>query len=249
MKRFTLSILFIVFMTTLMFAQWDIDEGFEGGAIPGDWTIHNNGWDAWAISSYSTYVHDGTYSAAVQLTFPPTDDWLVTPQVSIESGDRLQFWGRQATTYSRRIRIMLSTSGTAIADFTTTICDDYPTPQTWVYYDLDLSAHAGDVYLAFYHDSGGSPSGGFAVDEVLVGQEPSAEPPAIPGNVVVTINGDDVDISWDASADATDYRVEYSADPYTGYVELTASTGGALTWPHTDGALLTKYFYKVIALN
>lgn len=67
--------------------------------------------------------------------------------------------------------------------------------------------------------------------------------------VDITISGDDVILNWDAISGATDYTVEYSTDPYTGYSVLTATTGGTTRYSHTDGATGTKYFYKVIAKN
>ena len=71
-----------------------------------------------------------------------------------------------------------------------------------------------------------------------------------PQNVVITIDaskGNDVVLTWDAVQFATDYKVYYSTDPYTGFTELAGTTIGETTYTHTDGADNTKYFYQVKA--
>ncbi|MDP8285339.1 MAG: hypothetical protein RAP03_01625 [Candidatus Electryonea clarkiae] len=58
-------------------------------------------------------------------------------------------------------------------------------------------------------------------------------------------DGDDIVLVWKAMPNATDYKVYYSTDPYTGFTELVGTTGGAATYTHTGGASATKYFYQV----
>ncbi|MCK4654051.1 MAG: C10 family peptidase, partial [Candidatus Cloacimonetes bacterium] len=65
--------------------------------------------------------------------------------------------------------------------------------------------------------------------------------------VVIAIDGDDVVITWGPVSGATDYKVYLSYDPYTEFTEL-ATTGGATTYTHIDGATETKYFYRVTAI-
>ena len=67
--------------------------------------------------------------------------------------------------------------------------------------------------------------------------------------VIIAIYSDNVVLTWGSVSGATDYNVYYSTDPYTGFTELTPSTGGAATYTHTGGATATKYFYRVTALN
>ena len=69
-----------------------------------------------------------------------------------------------------------------------------------------------------------------------------------PPVVNIEISGNDVVLTWDAIAGATNYEVSYSTNPYTGFVTWH-STFGLTTYTHTDGAIVTKYFYKVKATN
>ncbi|MCD8480417.1 MAG: hypothetical protein LRZ88_09480 [Candidatus Cloacimonetes bacterium] len=63
---------------------------------------------------------------------------------------------------------------------------------------------------------------------------------------VVTIvqNGANVDLSWDAVAGATSYRVESSDDPYAGFT-LVGTTGNTT---YSVSASPAKKFFRVIAL-
>ncbi|MCD4728303.1 MAG: fibronectin type III domain-containing protein [Pirellulales bacterium] len=72
---------------------------------------------------------------------------------------------------------------------------------------------------------------------------------AAPENVLITISDGNVLLSWDASILATDYRIEYSTDPYGEFIELTSTTGGITSYLHIDGAVEADYFYRIIALR
>ena len=250
MKKVILTFVVMVFMTTLMFAVWDIDENFDSGTnLPTGWSvIDNNGGFTWGISTDANKAHSGSNTAATQLGHN-TDDYLITPLISVQTGDTFTFWALANFGNDQTVNVMLATGvsgGNEISDFTTTLGNEIVGGIPYVEYVYNLDGYVGDVYLAIHQNTGFY--AGLHIDDVKVGQEGSAAP-AIPGNVVVVIDGNDADLSWDASPTATDYRVEYSTDPYSGYIVLAASTGGALTWPHTDGALDTKYFYRVIALD
>jgi hypothetical protein len=40
-KNVILLIALMLLSVTMAFGQWNIDEGFEGGIIPADWTIYD----------------------------------------------------------------------------------------------------------------------------------------------------------------------------------------------------------------
>lgn len=66
-------------------------------------------------------------------------------------------------------------------------------------------------------------------------------------NLVIAKSGNDIVLDWKAMPNATDYKVYYATDPYAAdpWPILAATTSGAATYTHTDGATATKYFYKV----
>ena len=113
---------FLIFTTSFIYAQWSIDEDFEGGAIPADWTIYdgNNDGDTWFTYQNDDYSHSGEWMAGVECMSSNGNDWLITPQVTIQSGDSFIFFTR-AWYGSEDMNIKLSTSGNAIGDFDVTL--------------------------------------------------------------------------------------------------------------------------------
>ena len=84
------------------------------------------------------------YAACFASTTPPNNDWLITPQ--IPGGGELRFWAR---TYMpdyglERLKVGVSTTGTAPADFTIISEGTYmEVPVEWTEYVYDLTAYAG----------------------------------------------------------------------------------------------------------
>ena len=174
----------IILLATPSFAQWSIDEGFEDGVIPADWTIYdeNNDGDQWFALSYEEYAHTGTWMAAVSCYESGGDDWLITPQVTIQSGDVFTFFAR-AWHSTENMNVLLSTTGNAIGNFNVTLGNYVNLDDNYVEYTYDLSAYAGQsIYLAIQWIQD---TYGFVVDDVKVGQ---AEPNDV-GMVSIEIPG------------------------------------------------------------
>ncbi|MCD4793586.1 MAG: choice-of-anchor J domain-containing protein [Bacteroidales bacterium] len=144
-------VLIIMLLTTSgTFAQWKIDEGFEGGVIPADWTTHdeNNDGFEWMAYEDAAKAHSGTWIAVVNVNYPYGHDWLITPQVSIETGDAFIFFAR-AWNGTENMKVRLSTGGNAIGDFTIILDDVTGIGEDYTEYSYDLSAYDGqNVYLA-----------------------------------------------------------------------------------------------------
>ncbi len=69
----------------------------------------------------------------------------------------------------------------------------------------------------------------------------------IPQNVQITINGSNVEITWDAVAGATSYKVYSSDDPYSGFEEDTTGSLTGSSW--TAPLSASKKFYYVKAIQ
>ncbi|MCD4790804.1 MAG: choice-of-anchor J domain-containing protein, partial [Bacteroidales bacterium] len=159
----------IMFSTTLSYAQWSIDEGFEGGIIPADWTIYdvNGDGDQWFALEYTSHAHTGNWMAAVSCMQGDGNDWLITPQVTIQSGDEFIFYAR-AWASTEDMNVKLSTTGNAIGNFNITLENVTGLGDSYVEFSYDLSAYAGQsIYLAieWIQDTYG-----MVVDDVKVGQ-------------------------------------------------------------------------------
>ena len=166
----TIIIMMIIMLsTTLSYAQWSIDEGFEGGIIPADWTIYDVNGDGheWHALDYTSHAHSGDWMAAVDCYDSDGDDWLITPQVTIQPGDVFTFFAK-AWYSTENMNVFLSTTGNAIGDFDETLGNYVNLDDNYVEYTYDLSAYAGqDIYLAIQWIQD---TYGFVVDDVKVGQ-------------------------------------------------------------------------------
>ena len=172
MKRFAMIMVVLLFVTPAALADWAVDEGFEGGAIPGDWTIISgaDGYDWFAFSHAN--AHTGEWMAIVSAYESSVggDDWLITPQVLVSGGDMLEFYAR-AWYGTEDFEVRLSTSGTAAGDFDQVLGTVTGVGDAYVKYQYDLTPYAGqNCYLAvrwimdFY---------ALCVDDVRIGQDVS----------------------------------------------------------------------------
>ena len=88
MKRVIIASIVVLLIAPVALADWLVDEGFEGGAMPAGWTTISgaDGYD-WFVFSHAN-AHTGSYFATVVAYESSSggDDWLVTPQVSVSSG-------------------------------------------------------------------------------------------------------------------------------------------------------------------
>lgn len=134
-----------------------LNEGFEGGAIPADWTVHNvDGGDQWEAydASGQTPPYPGPHSGSwVARCYYDTanDDWLVTPKLSVVAGDTLKFWASAYSSYyNEDFQVWASTTGNAVVDFTDSLYEALQIPQGWAEHKVPLDTYAGsDIYLAF----------------------------------------------------------------------------------------------------
>ncbi|MCK4598155.1 choice-of-anchor J domain-containing protein, partial [bacterium] len=122
-----------------------LSEGFEGGAIPADWTVYNEDGDIYEWEAYSTTdAHGGSYVARVHYNSSGCDDWLITPKLSVVAGDSLKFWAYSySSSYLEDFEVLLSTTGSAVGDFTTQLDAVTSTPYDWTEYTYDLTTYDG----------------------------------------------------------------------------------------------------------
>ena len=147
-------------------------EGFESG-IPADWTIIDADGDGynWMQSSvmmagYSITPHSGDdmVSSASYSSVPLfPDNYLVTPQVNIANGSTFSFWAcaQDASYPAEHFGVAISDDGTTftmVDEWTMTAKGDGAkgprgTNATGNYYQysVDLSAYAGQKYIAIRH--------------------------------------------------------------------------------------------------
>ncbi|MDD4677412.1 MAG: choice-of-anchor J domain-containing protein [Candidatus Cloacimonetes bacterium] len=123
-------------------------------------------------------AHTGNKMAACfAATTPPNNDWMITPQLSITSGNVLKFWARSYTAQYglERFKVGVSTSGTAPANFNIISGTNYiQAPVEWTEYTYDLSSYVGlSIYIGIQCVS--SDAFIFLVDDVFIGNPTDAK--------------------------------------------------------------------------
>ena len=98
-------------------------------------------------------AHSGNKMAACfAATSLLNNDWMITPAITVASGDEVSFFAKSYTDQYglERFNVAISTTGIAPADFTVISTAPYiEAPLEWTEYAYDLSSYAGqNIYVA-----------------------------------------------------------------------------------------------------
>lgn len=175
MKKALLAVLCLV-CGSFLFADWHVQENFEGGQIPAGWTVVDQDGDsyAWTALNNSSHAHSGQYAMFCSDMLPHVNhDWLITPAITVGTGDSLSFYTR-AWVSTETLQIKVSTSDTAINHFSSTLLTLNNIGTTYQQARVSLAAYAGrTIYLAFKWDC---ENYGILVDDVAIGCNPDVAP-------------------------------------------------------------------------
>ncbi|MCD4723754.1 MAG: choice-of-anchor J domain-containing protein [Bacteroidales bacterium] len=101
-------------------------------------------------------AHSGEKFAACFSSVPSggqtNDDWLITPFMSLGENSGLSFFGKSYTLQYgyEKLKVLVSTTGTAPSDFTEISSGTIELPDDWTEYNYDLTVYDNsDVYIAF----------------------------------------------------------------------------------------------------
>jgi hypothetical protein len=125
---------------------------FPNEGNPLSWIVFN---PSQTIPPINTVIpHSGQKMLlCIDSTNPPNNDWLISPQLSIQNGYQLSFWVRAWTgDYGwERLRVLISTSDTNVSSFQPLSTEPWLLIQdTWTRLDFLLSDYANQqVYLAW----------------------------------------------------------------------------------------------------
>lgn len=133
-------------------------------------------------------AHSGQKYAACFATITasaPNNDWIITPRITVSSGEQLKFWAKSITsTYGlERFKVGISTSGTQAADFTIISSGTYvEAPIDWTEYTYDLSAYSGQqIYIGINCVS--NDAFVFMIDDISIVGGPTESPVSLPAPV------------------------------------------------------------------
>lgn len=155
----------MVALSTSAFGQVTLlNEDFEGTTIPSNWSIvDNDGFtvdtavseytQAWIIAPDPEDTANGTASSTSY--FSPVaraDRWLITPQLTLGSSGNYVSWASKSfdPSFPDSYKVMVSTTGNNIADFTDTLLIVNNATPFWKSHTEALAAYASQsIYLAF----------------------------------------------------------------------------------------------------
>lgn len=174
MKPILLTILLMLTSVALL-AQWHIDEGFEGiTTLPAGWTFVDDGdGNTWRNLQHAN-AHSGSRAAFAENFLPNQNaDWLITPQISVNVGDILEFYTR-AWYGTENLKVYVSTTTPEPGSFTTQILNLQNLNNTYRQESFSLNAYAGmNIYIGFFWQC---TTYGILLDDVHIGQEIAINP-------------------------------------------------------------------------
>ena len=194
--------------TTLPFFE-NFDPGSQSLSC---WRVinNNNDGDTWNIYTGVGYEHSGTQFAGIYTdgNGGNNNDYLISPNITLSGNQFLSFYHRVYSTYEPNdYEVLISTTGTEPADFTTVLFSDTSTLTTYDEVVLDLSAYTGDVYIAFHIPQGGLDGWYLFIDDVTIDTWPTCPSPV---NLTVSnITDNSGSLAWTSRGTETAWEVQY----------------------------------------
>ncbi|MEN9001799.1 MAG: choice-of-anchor J domain-containing protein, partial [Flavobacteriales bacterium] len=220
-------------------------ENFDGALTNNVWNcwsvINNDGGVTWSQSA--TYISPRSGSSTAH-GMGNGDDYLISPQFTIGASPiRVRFWDIvESATRNNTYTVRVSTTGTAIADFTDSITTIDCSNTSWLEHIVDLSAYTNqNIYVAFHQTFSSSSFWGFGIDDFRAEAVPNCPEASLTSLSANSVTGTSADISWTEAGTATSWRIEYGAPGFmlgsgTGSVESndTVSLSGLLPFTTYD---------------
>ena len=163
MKKILLSIGALA-LTFAVNAQTFFSESFDS-SIPGTWTIvdvdnhtSSSSQSAYASWAWNSGAEDASSSSWYNNSgLGPTDDWLITPQITVPATgtNYLFFFGAShEANFLEEYEVLISTTGASTTDFTNNELSVNNEPLAGTDHAIDISSYNGqNIYIAFHHTS------------------------------------------------------------------------------------------------
>jgi len=150
---------------------------------------------------------------------------------------RMRVWDIvESSSYLNSYSVLVSTTGTAIADFTDTLASYAVTNTSWTERTVDLSAYTGQtIYISMWQSFSAATFYGFGLDDFVVEATPNCLTPT--ANTATSVLPTSAQVNWAENGTATSWRVEWDT---AGYAAGTA---------RNSVVVLTDTFLAVTALT
>ncbi|MCF7912844.1 MAG: choice-of-anchor J domain-containing protein [Candidatus Cloacimonetes bacterium] len=241
MKRVLVILAMLVFISTV-FGEWQVDEGFEAGSIPAEWTVYAGAQGAtWSAYENVQYAYGGSWAAFTDSYYPENEEnWLILPQADISAGDSLSLYIR-SWCGTEIFEILVSVESNAINDFDDELISIDDQDDQYTLYNFDLSEYAGEsVYVAIHWMCD---TYGLLVDNVKLGQGENNLPEMQLPDSFYFIQGEQLNI--DFSGYITNAEPETAVITAAGNQNITIQIAGfnvtlsSLTWNGTEEVTFT----------
>lgn len=219
-------------------------EGFNSTSSTQDcWTVldENGDGDQWDIN-YAFNASEGDQVAAINTDFNAgaDDDYLISPAITLTGVDRLRYEYRvQSAGEPNEMEVLISTTGNAAADFTTTLVPltSYSNI-TYLEEVIDLTAYTGDVYVAWRIPPTTTDGWRMYIDNVRFEIAPDCDEPVMIETSGFTVSS--TDIAFTERGTATSWEIEYGTP---GFTPGTGTVVTATTNPYTLSGLTDNTSY------
>jgi len=258
-KIFTLALALFAFVAVN--AQYLLNEGFETG-LPTGWTTIDADGDGvnWlhssALSITDNQGHNGSAGFMLSQSYDNNtgaltpNNYLITPAITLTGNATLTYYvcGQDASYAAEHYAVMISTTGSTAADFTTTLLEETisatRTQGAWLERTINLAAYTGQtVYIAFRHYNV-TDMFYLNLDDVQIFMQPTT-PTIVSNNNVINFGAISYPGNADAQVNVTGYSltspISVSATaPFTVSADNT-TFGATASIAATGGTLYVRY--------
>ena len=225
MKRKLLFLLIFLGIGAYVNGQY-LSEGFEGGALPTDWSyIYESGTRDWAYQdgdNSSLSAHNGSYNAIFSGNYSDDATKLVTPEIDLSgaTAPQLEFWhaqddwGGDQDTLAVYYRTSPTDTWHYLGGWTNSI-------SSWTKETFNLPSPSATYQIAFHGYEGYGY--GVVLDDVVVQEAPSCPDPS--AQTESNITSSSADLSWTENGSATTWEIMIDTAGFdtTGYAHTSTT--------------------------
>ncbi len=188
--------------------------------LPCEWTQLNLNNDDLEWSTLAT--NNGNVARVLYSSDLQTDDWLISPEITLEAGTTYELsfdWGSTISGYSEKLKVAFGT-GSSISDLVNVILDTTYTGFTdLASYSFYYTPTVTDNFSFGFYANSDLDQGSVAIDNFRLDLAPSCIKPS---NLSASVNGTSATLSWTEQATATIWEIEY------GTLGFTLGTGNTI---------------------
>jgi len=231
------------------FSTLPYTENFDGTWIgtppaPTCWKVVNADADGYTWRQGNNYITPTHSTPNAAIGMGNNNDYLITPQFALTANSvDIRWWDKvENATRNNTYDVLLSTTTSDIASFTTNLGTFDCTNTDWVEHILTLTGYSGQsIYIAFHQTYSAATNYGFGIDDFSMEVTPTCfVPTALTASNITSASAD---LGW-TTGGATLWNIEYGA---AGFTQGTGTVIHNVSNPYTLNGLtaITAYDFYV----